>query len=126
MQHFDSSNISRRRLLKCGPLGLLGICTSAWLTLGTQQAEALPHDRRVSRRTSRRTSRRVTRRRHFFGMPPGAAPFLYGGYRYFVAGGLYYYPYMFGGRTIYVQVDVTNGHPLPPPPPSQVSVEIDL
>lgn len=126
MKHNHSSVISRRHLLKHGPLGLFGVCAGALLTLGTPQAEALPHDRRVARRTSRRTSRRVTRRRHFFGMPPGAAPFMYGGYRYFVAGGLYYYPYMLGGRTVYVQVDVSGGRPLPPPPPSQVRVEIDL
>lgn len=102
--------------------------TGASLLLTAAPAEAHPlHlgvDRRVARRTARRTSRRVTRR-HLFVLPAAASLVTFGAYRYYYAGGLYYYPYFLGGRPVYVQVDVQGGRPLPPPPPSQVSMEID-
>lgn len=122
----ELSHISRRAILGKSAAGVIAAAAGA-LALFIPKVEAHPYgqNRRVSRRTSRRTSRRVTRR-HLYGIPAGARPFMYGGFRYYHVGGLYYYPYMLGGRTVYVQVDVSGGRPLPPPPPSQVSVEIDL
>lgn len=62
-----------------------------------------------------------------YAMPAGYRVVPYGRYKYYYQGGIYYYPYMFGGRTVYVQVDVNaSGQPLPPPPPSQIQVEINL
>ena len=121
--------LTRRSLLGSGLVATAALMTAGVSTL----AHAIyPYyvDRGVARRTTRRTARRTTRRvvrRHYWGMPAGAVAFRWGGYRYFHAGGLYYYPYMFSGRTVYVQVTVdSGGHPLPPPPPSQVAVEINI
>lgn len=73
-------------------------------------------DRGVVRRTVRRTTRRVVRRHMIYGLPYGYRPYAWGGYSYYVAGSSYYYPYMYGGRTVYVIVEVDSyGRPLPPP-----------
>jgi hypothetical protein len=55
-------------------------------------------------------------------LPAGAAPYRYGGYNYYRAGGRYYYPYVHGGRTVYVNVDAPNGRPGPPPPAGSIDV----
>lgn len=95
------------------------------------KALALPIDRargrqgaRYSRQAGRQTSR--ARRRHHWGLPAGYRPYRYGGYNYFLAGGIYYYPYSMQGRTCYIQVDIHNGYPAPPPPASQVYAEINV
>ena len=97
----------------------------AVLAMSAAPSEALPvHG--VARRTSRRTTRRVVRR-HMFLLPGGATPFVFGPYRYYRVGGIYYYPYMMGGRTVYVEIDVdVSGNPMAPPPASQVQYEINL
>lgn len=107
-------------------VGTALVTATAVLTLTiAPQAQALPvHG--VARRTSRRTTRRVVRR-HLFVMPATAAMVSHGAYRYFHHGGIYYYPYMIGGRTTYVEIDIdVNGKPLPPPPASEVEIEINL
>ena len=133
------ASIIRHRLLSIPVIGLMAaaelappavksatVITTVLLSLSsTPEAQALPvHS--VARRTVRRTTRRVVRR-HMFGLPAGAALFPFGAYRYYRYAGLYYYPYMIGGRTTYIQVDVdAGGNPLPPPPASQVETEIDF
>ncbi|MFT5041984.1 MAG: hypothetical protein ACI8TX_002964 [Hyphomicrobiaceae bacterium] len=37
-----------------------------------------------------------------------------GRYRYCFYGGRYYYPYMYGGKTVYIQVNVSSSNPTPP------------
>lgn len=100
--------------------------TTAAVTLSTApEAQALPVHR-VARRTARRTTRRVVRR-HMFVLPATAMAVTFGPYRYYRCGGIYYYPYMIGGRTTYIEIDVdTSGNPMAPPPASQVEVEIDI
>lgn len=115
-------------LADIGPSALtsmVAISTIA-VTLSTApEAQALPVHR-VARRTARRTTRRVVRR-HMFFMPAAAAAVTFGPYRYFRYNGIYYYPYMMGGRTTYIEIDVdASGHPMAPPPASQVEVEIDV
>lgn len=107
-------------------VGTAVFATAAVLTLSaTPEAQAIPPYGTV-RRTTRRTTRRVARR-HLFLMPAGAVAVSYGAYRYFHHGGIYYYPYMIGGRTTYVEVDVdVSGKPLAPPPAAEVEVEINL
>ncbi len=127
-------NIIRYRLLALPIIGLTAIAeiappavtsvatiSTVLLSLSSaSETQALP-----ARRVARRTTRRVVRR-HMYGLPAGSALYPYGRYRYYRCGGLYYYPYMIGGRTTYIQIDVnTNGQPLPPPPASQMEMEID-
>ena len=45
-----------------------------------------------------------------------------GAYRYCFYKGLYYYPYMYGGRTVYIQVDYNS----PPPPSDQVIINVEV
>lgn len=107
-------------------VGATLVATAAALTLtAAPEAQAIP-PHGTARRTSRRTTRRVVRR-HLYLMPASAVAVTYGRYRYFHHGGLYYYPYMIGGRTTYVEVDVdVSGKPLAPPPAAEVEVEINL
>ena len=55
-------------------------------------------------------------------MPVGARPVMFGPYRYYSYGGAYYYPYLSGGRTVYVEVDVNS----PPPPANEVMIDIGV
>lgn len=93
------------------------------------EAEALPVDRmagrqgaRDSRQQGRQTSR--ARRRAYVGLPVGCVPYAHGGYRYYRAGGVYYYPYMHQGRTVYINIDVVKGQPAPPPPATSIDIYI--
>ena len=91
--------------------------------------EALPADRaagRQSARNSRQTGRQVSRarRRGCYAMPPGAVAFTYGGYRYYRVGPRFYYPYMYMGRTVYIDIDVHGGYPAPPPAPGSIDIDI--
>lgn len=99
------------------------------LTLAPVESQALPRDRaagrqgaRDSRQTGRQTSR--ARRRGCYALPGGAVPFRHGGYSYYRVGGRYYYPYMYGGRTIYIDIDVNGGYPAPPPPVGSIDIDI--
>lgn len=103
----------------------VAVSTAAVTLSIAPEAQALPVHR-VARRTARRTTRRVVRR-HMFFMPAAAAAVTFGPYRYYRYGGIYYYPYMIGGRTTYIEIDVdTSGNPMAPPPASQVEVEIEI
>lgn len=108
------TSFTRRQLFTKGSLmAALGVI------LAPTSSEALPVHR-VARRTSRRTTRRVARR-HMYALPVGAAAFSWGAYNYYRYNNMYYYPYMYGGRTVYVEVDIdARGYPLPPPNPSEV------
>ena len=67
------------------------------------------YEARGSRQEGRQTSR--ARRRYYWGMPPGCRAVRVGAHMYYHAHGVYYYPYYYGGRQVYVEVNV-NG-PLP-------------
>lgn len=83
-------------------------------------------DRQVARRTARRTSRRVTRR-HLYGLPAGYRSYYWGGHSYYLAGGVYYYPYFYGGRTVYVEIEVdSSGRPYPPPAASEIDFNVSV
>ncbi len=110
-------------------LPLLALTIVGVTVLAPADSQALPADRaagrqgaRDSRQTGRQTSR--ARRRGYYSLPGGAVPFTYGGYHYYRAGARFYYPYMYGGRTVYIDIDVNGGHPAPPPPAG--SIDIDL
>jgi hypothetical protein len=53
-------------------------------------------------------------RRYMYGLPAGYAMRTYGGVRYYYSGGLYYYPYVINGQTVYTQCTVVNGVPTVP------------
>ena len=139
------SNMLRSRLLTPPLLGLIATGELASLvpsaaTLGVASvvvaavslapdAQALPVDRRMGRagaQASRQTGRQVSRarRRGCYALPHGAAPFAYGGYRYYRVGPRFYYPYMYGGRTVYIDIDVSGGYPAPPPPAGSIDITI--
>lgn len=121
-------------------LPMLTAAAVAMATLAPVESQALPVDRaagrqgardsrqsgrqgaQYSRQAGRQTSR--ARRRGCYGLPPGAAPFSYGGYRYYRVGGRYLYPYMYGGRTVYIDIDVNGGYPAPPPPAGSIDIDI--
>ena len=121
-------------------LPVLTTVAIATATLAPTESQALPADRAAgrqnargsrqsgragaqdSRQSGRQTSR--ARRRGYYGLPAGAAPYAYGGYNYYRAGGRYYYPYMYGGRTVYIDVDVSGGRPMPPPPVGSIDIDI--
>ena len=99
------------------------------VVLAPAESEALPVDRmagrqgaRNSRQAGRQTSR--ARRRGCYGLPGGAMPYMYGGYRYYRVGPRYYYPYMYMGRTVYIDIDVRGGYPAPPPPVGSIDITI--
>ncbi|MFV1994861.1 MAG: hypothetical protein ACC661_05440 [Verrucomicrobiales bacterium] len=82
---------------------------------------AAPAVRGTARRTARRTTRRVARRR-MHTLPAGYRMINYGAYRYYVVGGVYYYPYYVSGQPVYIEVDIdANGQPLPPPPANEIA-----
>jgi hypothetical protein len=51
-------------------------------------------------------------------------PYAYGGYRYYRVGPRYYYPYMYMGRTVYIDINVQGGYPMPPPPVGSIDIDI--
>ncbi len=119
-----------------GPLPIMpaaALMVAGAVALAPANLQALPRGpvyrapvRGTARRTARRTTRRVTRR-HYWALPGPYTPFRWGAYNYYRCGGIFYYPYMFGGRTVYVEVNVdSSGNPLPPPPPDQVAIDIDI
>ncbi len=86
-------------------------------------ADIARNTRQATRQVSRNTyqSARQISRRHFYTLPAGYRAITYGTYRYYYVGGLYYYPYMDAGNTVYINIDVdASGNPLPPPPASAV------
>ena len=119
----------------------LPLLATAAVFTSTREAEALPVDRMYGRQSarfsrqagrrgaqySRQTGRQVSRarRRGYYALPVGYRPVTYGRYNYYFAGGRYYYPYMYGGRTVYVTVNVdASGNPGPPPPPGLIDIDI--
>lgn len=93
------------------------------------ESQALPVDRargRAGARDSRQTGRQISRarRRGCYALPRGAAPFVFGGYRYYRVGPRFYYPYMYGGRTVYIDINVSGGNPAPPPPAGSIDIDI--
>lgn len=109
------------------PVLTVAVVTTA--VLAPVESQALPRDRAAGRqgaRGSRQTGRQVSRarRRGCYALPHGAAPFAYGGYRYYRVGGRYYYPYMHAGRTVYIDIDVSGGYPAPPPPVGSIDIDI--
>jgi hypothetical protein len=73
------------------------------------------------RGTARRTTRRVARRR-IYTLPAGYRAVTRGAYRYYFYSGIYYYPYLISGKTVYVEVDVdASGNPQNPPPASEIT-----
>jgi hypothetical protein len=90
--------------------------TIAAVVLAPTETQALPVHRRAARQAYR------ARCRAYYGLPVGAVPFVYGGYRYYRVGGAYYYPYMYGGRTVYVDVGVYGGYPVAPPPIGSIDI----
>ncbi|WP_038159462.1 hypothetical protein [Verrucomicrobium sp. BvORR106] len=97
------------------------------LILSPTPGQALPVDRiegrqgaRSSRQDGRQTSR--ARWRGTYVLPAGAAVVAVGGYRYYRVGPRYYYPYMYGGRTVYIDINVVGGNPVPPPPVGSIEI----
>lgn len=106
----SSACCTRRQLFSKG-----AILAAIGGVLAPLSSEALP-----ARRVARRTTRRVVRR-HMYALPVGAAAFSWGAYSYYRYNNMYYYPYMYSGRTVYIEVDIdSRGYPLPPPHPSEV------
>ncbi|MEI6533842.1 MAG: hypothetical protein WCN98_00770 [Verrucomicrobiaceae bacterium] len=106
-------------------------CAAVVLGATAPSAQALPRDRaagrqgaRDSRQDGRQTSR--ARRRGYYACPAGAVAFSHGGYRYYRVGGRYYYPYFYGGRTVYIDIDVNGGYPVPPPPAGSIDIDINF
>jgi hypothetical protein len=119
--------MNRREIISVLPLVGAGIMVDAFVA--APQAQALPRDRMAGRyaaRVDRRAGRQISRarRRGYWGLPPGAAPFYYRGYRYYRVGPRFYYPYVYGGRTVYIDINVQEGNPEPPPAPD--SIDLDL
>jgi hypothetical protein len=101
-----------------------GALTTALGLFSAREATAWPYGQ--TRRVARRTSRRVTRR-HMYALPIGYATYRWGAYNYYRVGGLFYYPYMYQGRTVYVEINIDgSGHPLPPPPASEIDIDINI
>jgi hypothetical protein len=110
-------------------LPTLSIALVTVAALTSSESQALPVDRmagrqgaRNSRQQGRQTSR--ARRRGCYGLPGGALPFAYGGYRYYRVGPRFYYPYMYMGRTVYIDINVNGGYPAPPPPIGSIDIDI--
>jgi hypothetical protein len=112
-----------------GILPCLSISAVTIAVLAPVESPALPVDRAQGRqgaRDSRQTGRQNSRARFrgCYAMPHGAVAFRYGGYSYYRVGTRYYYPYMYSGRTVYIDIQVSGGHPLPPPPVGSIDIDI--
>lgn len=110
-------------------LPVLTVAAVSTAILAPVESQALPRDRAAGRqgaRDSRQTGRQVSRarRRGCYALPHGAAPFAYGGYRYYRVGPRFYYPYMYMGRTVYIDINVSGGYPAPPPPVGSIDIDI--
>ncbi len=110
-------------------LPVLTAATVSMIILSPTSSQALPVDRargrqgaRDSRQDGRQTSR--ARRRGCYALPGGARPFAYGGYHYYRVGPRFYYPYMYMGRTVYIDINVSAGNPMPPPPIGSIDIDI--
>lgn len=81
---------------------------------------------RTGARVSRTAGRVVSRSRYrgCYALPRGAVVVPYGAYRYYRVGTAWYYPYMYAGRTVYIDVQVVNGKPQPPPPANSIDIDI--
>lgn len=81
---------------------------------------------RTGARVSRTAGRVVSRSRYraCYALPRGAVVVPYGAYRYYRVGTAWYYPYMHAGRTVYIDIQVVNGKPQPPPPASSIDIDI--
>lgn len=127
----NTNPISRRTALSGLLTGVASLAVATTATAypyrrGYRGAPYRPGGYAVNRGVARRTSRRVTRR-HLYGLPGGYRPYRWGAYNYYRVGSLFYYPYMYQGRTVYIEINVdSGGNPLPPPPASQALVEIDI
>ena len=110
--------MKRRQILSALPLIGAGLMVDAFVV--TPEAEALPRDRMAGRQAGRQASR--ARRRAYWGLPPRAAPFYYRGYRYYRVGPRFYYPYVYGGRTVYIDIDAQGGNPAAPPAAGSVEI----
>ncbi len=110
-------------------LPAIGVATVAVAVLAPVSVEAAPIDRAMGRqgaRDSRQTGRQVSqaRRRGYYGLPGGAVPYAYRGINYYRVGGRYMYPYFYGGRTVYIDIDVVGGYPVPPPAAGSINIDI--
>lgn len=110
-------------------LPILTVAAVTTAVLAPGESQALPVDRMAGRqgaRASRQTGRQVSRarRRGCYALPHGAVAFRYGGYSYYRVGARYYYPYMYMGRTVYIDIDVSGGYPAPPPPVGSIDIDI--
>jgi hypothetical protein len=136
-------NLLRRRFIALPLIGLIASGEGASLLVPATSSlsvvaasivvagnsHALPVDRAIGRqraRDSRQTGRQISRarRRGCYVLPVGAAVFVHSGYRYYRVGPRYYYPYMYNGRTVYIDIDVVGGYPSPPPPAGSIDVDI--
>ena len=55
--------------------------------------------------------------RYMYGLPGGYAMRTYAGVRYYYCSGIYYYPYIINGQTVYTRCTVANGVPVIPARP---------
>lgn len=55
--------------------------------------------------------------RYMYGLPAGYAARVYSGVRFYYCGGVYYYPYIINGRTVYTLAPLIKGVPTVPPRP---------
>ncbi len=128
--------ITSRPYSICLPLATAGLLLLAADTLhalpidrarGRQEARDSRQDGRYGARDARQDGRQTSRARRYgyYTLPAGSTPFVYSGVRYYRTRGLYYYPYFYGGRTVYVQVDVNGGYPAPPPAAGSIDVYFD-
>lgn len=55
--------------------------------------------------------------RYMYGLPAGWRIYPYRGVQFYVVSGIYYYPYIINGQTVYVLAPVVGGAPTVPPRP---------
>lgn len=102
-------------------------CAAVVFSATAPVAQALPVDRAMGRqaaRDSRQTGRQVSRarRRGYHSCPAGAVRFAHGGFTYFRVGPRFYYPYFYGGKTVYIDIDIVGGNPAPPPASGSIEI----